>query len=474
MQLLAGKIVEVAFPGRNVSTEVESLEQAVEQVEVLCRDVLVELEESRLSIRDLDSQVSRTNENLTESNKERDQLANSLSASEVQIQKLSLDLNSKASELRTATETNRSLQNRLREVTETEIPKWQREAEKATERVKQLGHFVENYESTLKQSQQENEEITRKYSEIQQICSKIQSELSDVKDFNLRLQEQRDELVERLSIQENTTQSAQKRLEELQGRVGHTEKVKSSIEEQFNRELKNLHTANAELKGQLSMALNARSELSQRVDRLSQLLREAERGQDEIIEKGRHAEGQLSSLRREHEILILEHKTLETELLDRQVVINKLEQEISRTRREDQMNRRTHDGLEHLQAKVESLSAMNSFLKDQTETRERTIRSLEDRLRHQQEEMRRSREEVDAQSRKLKKREILISQALKRLESINHMKQVQAVTAGLELNTPTFRDDHHPLLLSTPTKIKGHGQGQGQGPPSKRSNIDEY
>lgn len=465
MQLLAGKIVEVAFPGRNVSSEVESLEQAVEQVEVLCRDVLVELEESRLTVKDLDSQVTRVNENLTESNKERDQIANSLSAAEVQLQKLSLDLNSKSSELRTASETNRNLQNRLREMTEIEIPKWQREAEKATERVKQLGHFVENYETTLKQSQQENEEVTKKYGELQQICSRIQSELSEVKEFNSRLQEQRDELVERLSIQENATHSAQKRFEELQGRVGHTEKVKSSIEEQFNRELKNLHSVNAELKGQLSMALNSRNELTQRVDRLSQLLREAERGQDEIIEKGRQAEGQLSALRREHEILVLEHETFEKELSDRQLIINRLEQEISRLRREDQLNRRTTDGLEHLQAKVESLSAMNSFLKDQTETRERTIRSLEDRLRHQQEEMRRAREEVDAQSRKLKKREVLIAQALKRLESINHMKQVQAVTSGLELNTP-FRDDHHPLL-STPTK-------QPTGPPTKRSNIDEY
>ena len=123
MQLLAGKIVEVAFPGRNVSDEVESLEGAVEQVEVLCRDILVELEESRLTVKDLDSQVTRVNENLTESNKERDHLGSSLSAAEVQLQKLSLELNGKASELRTASETNRSLQNRLREVNETEMRK---------------------------------------------------------------------------------------------------------------------------------------------------------------------------------------------------------------------------------------------------------------------------------------------------------------------------------------------------------------
>lgn len=464
MQLLAGKIVEVAFPGRNVSNEVESLEQAVEQVEILCRDVLVELEESRLSVKDLDSQVWRINENLNESNRERDEISNSLSVSQVQIQKLTMELNGKSSELRAASETNRNLQNRLKEVSETEIPKWQREAERANEKVKQLGQFVENYEKNLKESQGENEEILRKYSEIQQVYNKLQGEFYEVKEHLQRALKQRDEIAEKLTAQELLTSSTQKRLEDLQNRVGHNEKVKSSIEEQFNKELVSLHNVNLELKGQLNVAINSRSDLNQRIDRLSQLLREAERGQDELIEKSRNAESQLSTLRREHEILVLEHKTLQSDLQDRQLTINKLEQEISRIRREDHLNRRNHDGLEHLQAKVESLSAMNSFLKDQTETREKTIRSLEDRLRHQQEEMRRSREEVENQSRKLKKREILIGQALKRLESINHMKQQQGGFEGFNLastNTP-FRDDHHPLL-STPTK-----------PPTKRSNMDEY
>lgn len=461
MQLLSGKIIEVAFPGRNVSNEAESLEEAVEQVEGLCRDVLVELEESRLTVKDLDSQVSRVNENLTESNKERDQLANSLSAAEVQLQKLSLELNTKISELRNSGETSRNLQIRLKEISEIEIPKWQREAEKSNEKVKQLGQFVENYENILKQNQNESEEVKRKYFEIQEAFSKVQNELYEFKENNAKLLKQRDELSALLAEHERTQR-------ELESRVGHGEKVKSSIEEQFQKEIKSLHASNVELKGQISMALSSRSELNQRIDRLSQLLRESERGQDEIIERGRQFETQLASLRREHEILLLEHKTMESDLIERQETISRLESEISRLRREDHQLRRNNDGLEHLQAKVESLSAMNSFLKDQTETRERTIRSLEDRLRHQQEEMRRSREEVEIQSKKLKKREILISQALKRLESINHMKQVQAVTAGLELNTP-FRDDHHPsLLLNTPTKKSSNG------PPSKRLNLDEY
>ncbi len=467
LQLLAGKIVEVAFPGKVLSDNIEGVTQAVEQVESLCRDVLVELEDSRLNIRDLDSQLARANENLAELNKERDSLATSLSASEVQVQKLSLDLSAKTSELRQATETTRSLQGRLRDMSEQDVPKWQREAEKASERVRQLSQFVENYQTQLQNTQVENEELSKKYAEVQQMAVRAQSELADVRDSASRAIKQRDELVERLAQQESVAASATKRLEELQNRVGHSEKVKSAVEEQFNRELKALHAANGELKGQMSVALASKSELMGRVDRLSQLLREAERNSEDLTERARSAESQLSSFRREHEILLLEHKTLENDLVDKQAALGRLETELAKMRREDMVARRTTDGLEHLQAKVDSLAAMNSFLKEQTETRERTIRALEDRLRHQQEEMRHAREEVDAQARKLKKRELLISQALKRLESINHMRQVAAAggfsaVTGVDLNASPFRDDHHPSL--TPTR------------PSKRptTSMDEF
>ena len=98
----------------------------------------------------------------------------------------------------------------MREISETEIPKWQGKR-KGPMNVKQLGHFVENYEATLKQSQYENEEVQRKYSEIQQTCVKAQAELVEVKEINSKLQSQRDELIERLAGQESATQAAQKR-----------------------------------------------------------------------------------------------------------------------------------------------------------------------------------------------------------------------------------------------------------------------
>lgn len=50
------------------------------------------------------------------------------------------------------------------------------------------------------------------------------------------------------------------------------------------------------------------------------------------------------------------------------------------------------------------------------------MRDLEERIRRQEEEVKRAFAEVDAKTAKLKKREALINQALKRLEAINYVK----------------------------------------------------
>lgn len=50
------------------------------------------------------------------------------------------------------------------------------------------------------------------------------------------------------------------------------------------------------------------------------------------------------------------------------------------------------------------------------------MRDLEERIRRQEEEVKRAFSEVDGKTAKLKKREALINQALKRLEAINYVK----------------------------------------------------
>lgn len=72
--------------------------------------------------------------------------------------------------------------------------------------------------------------------------------------------------------------------------------------------------------------------------------------------------------------------------------------------------------MEHLQAKVESLQALNGYLKEQVEVKERAVLEMEERVKDKEEQMRHAFAEVDMQNKKLKKREQLINQALKRLE----------------------------------------------------------
>lgn len=132
--------------------------------------------------------------------------------------------------------------------------------------------------------------------------------------------------------------------------------------------------------------------------------------------------------------------------------LRKAELELSRLRRDDSSARKNLDGLEHMQSKVENLTTMNTLLKEQLEAKERHGRELEDRLRRQSEEMKQARLELDNQHKKLKKREQLISSALKRLEAINSM-QMQA--GAMQQALASLADpENHPSAGNSPTKSR--------------------
>ena len=59
---------------------------------------------------------------------------------------------------------------------------------------------------------------------------------------------------------------------------------------------------------------------------------------------------------------------------------------------------------------------MNTYLKEQVELRDKQLHDMQDRVKQQEDNVRQAFLEVDQQSKKLKKREVLINQALKRLE----------------------------------------------------------
>ena len=130
----------------------------------------------------------------------------------------------------------------------------------------------------------------------------------------------------------------------------------------------------------------------------------------------RSKEQAFNSMKREHDGLLLERNNLESELKESQEQIRKFESDLHRSRREDLASRKTADTADLLQGKLDQLTKINNILNDRLAEKERSIRQLEDRLSTQEQDMKSAMNEVEAQRAKLKKREGLISQALKRLE----------------------------------------------------------
>jgi len=62
---------------------------------------------------------------------------------------------------------------------------------------------------------------------------------------------------------------------------------------------------------------------------------------------------------------------------------------------------------------------LNSMLKQELETKDCALQEAEDRLRRQEESIKRAYTDCDVQHQKIKKREMVISRVLKRLENIN-------------------------------------------------------
>jgi len=81
---------------------------------------------------------------------------------------------------------------------------------------------------------------------------------------------------------------------------------------------------------------------------------------------------------------------------------------------------------------------LNSFLREQVDRKEQSVRESEEKLRRQDEAIRKAYHDLEHQHQKIKKRETIISRALKRLEKINNLK-------GLSSNL--FDEAENPMLV---------------------------
>lgn len=327
-------------------------------------------------------------------------------------------------ELKRATAAAEEWQRKAASAYDAELPRLHEELMAARSRMSALESELESARAQLHHAQSSAAEFKAKWEDAQSIAIQASSEASDRLAHISQLQQSRADLAKRLASSEELAQTLTRRVEELRAQTEHADKVKAAVEEGFNRQLKQLHSQNTELKLQLASNSSGAHEASARLERLNSAMDALRAEKDALHSRLQSKEHSLGALQQELDTLRLDRKRTETDLALREEQLRKAELDLARLRKDDSLSRKHADGASALQAKIESLSAMNNFLREQVDQKDRHLRDLEERVRRQSEEMRGAMAEVEEKNRKLKKRETLIGQALKRLESINSLQLV--------------------------------------------------
>lgn len=399
--------------------EAASFPEVFEQVERVADQLLREHDECQQA-RACAAEVAAKHEaQLAGAHGERQRLEQELARAQQCLEDGGAALAAKEQELGRLHEAAAELQRKAAAAYEAELPRLREELAALRDEARRARGAADAAAAEAERAQQAAREFREKWEEAQSIAIQASSESSDRLAHIAQLQQSRAELVKKLAAAEELAQTLNRRAEEARGQLEHAEKVKQAVEEGFNRQIKALHATTAELKLQLATNSSGASDAAARVERLNVAM-EALRGEKEaLLNKLQAKEHSIGALQQELESGRMDRRRLETDLVLREDQLRKAEHEMARLRKDDA--RKSSEGASHLQAKIESLGALNTFLRDQADQKDRHLRDMEERLRLKDAEMVQTREEVDQQSKRLKKREQLIAQALKRLETINQL-----------------------------------------------------
>lgn len=368
-----------------------------------------------MQARAAESALAKMKRELTGAQKDLDATRASLEAATFREGRLQAEVTSKANEVRSLQESVRNIQGKLRLLQEDELPKAHEELAAMKDRARTLQTSNEAAQSELSQARAEKADLLAQVEEYQAMLVQSTSELADRKAQVQAHQAAKDELLQKLASNEHALMDLKARCEDAERTAKQSERVRQSLEEKFNQEVKGLRAANAELRAQFGQFSTGKSDLTARMERLQLSLADVERRNEELQERVLSKETALSQLRREHEVLLIDQGSMEAELRERIEMIKRLEGDLAKARLEARSGS-NQGSAELLQSKIDSLSSMNGILREQLGERERHIRQMEEKLTVQEREMRQAMAEVEHQNRKLKKRETLIAQALKRLE----------------------------------------------------------
>lgn len=322
-------------------------------------------------------------------------------------------------QLREAKEALLKSEHQLRVLKENELPRYK-------EQVVQQQHSLRTMEEELQERQNVLQSVRQKEQQRLETISALEAEkltlsndLQSLEREIIVLKERNSSFKSKLTKQEQDLKEMNSVLEEEKEKLSSAEKVKEKVEQRWKGEMMALHQANSDLRSQLGNLSSGKIGNEERLQRLQGHLRYLEGVNDEMIAKATQKSKELALLEKEHNSLLDERHSLAQRIKQREHELSSAQEEVVRLRKSDSVARRGAEGLSHLEERIQSLQSTNQLLRQQLEERDAKCKEGEERLRRQDNAIRKAYSDCEQQSARIKKREMVISRVLKRLENIN-------------------------------------------------------
>ena len=200
----------------------------------------------------------------------------------------------------------------------TELPKYREQCVTLQGAVQTLERELAARDKRIAEVKLELDATRRRCAEYEQEMARVAADASIGQDEVIELRRQKNEVIDRLTRQEELLAQTTLLLDEKKQALTQAERVRTALQENFNKEVRELHNSNADLKAQLAAAASGRSSNDQRVERLQASLKFVEQSNEELMAKLHSKETAYSAILREHEVLVVEKQNIERQLREAQ------------------------------------------------------------------------------------------------------------------------------------------------------------
>lgn len=295
-----------------------TLERAVDELNKIVEVILRDYDDCRRQKSSLADDLRNAHQETAllqhTAEKYREQAAQALE----QLATVEKDLDTTRSQLTKAKNEAFHLEQQLKATNELELPKYREQCVTLQNAVKTLENELAVRERRLAETRGEMDTLRRCCVELENQSSKVSADSAGLQEEVATLRSQKQELLQKLLSQEELVAQTSALLDDTKQQLAKAERVKAHLQENFNREMREMHSANSDLKAQLAAISSGKSTNDQRLERLQAGLRFVEQSNDELKAKLQAKEAAHSALLRDHEILIVEKQNLERELQETQ------------------------------------------------------------------------------------------------------------------------------------------------------------